>query len=350
MREARQRGLTRGQLRSSAWDHPSHDLYGPAGSVASLPDLCRALRQVLPAGAAFSHLTLARLLDVWLPPLPDWLPVQATLPPGAVRPERSGLWVARTRARLHRPIAVKGLPGVPVSVMIGQLAEDLALLDLVVAVDCVLHRSWCTVGDIREAIKSRQRGAPRLRAALDLVDGRSESPWETILRLLLVLCGFANAEPQGQIYGSTGRLIARGDIWLPGTRRLCEYDGEHHRDRTRHRLDLAREKDLSRHGFERYGYTKPEIVEAPYRIIRDAEDAYGLPHDPTRLSNWWPVFEESTLSASGWSRLLRRLHRFEGQGGRAPRNRELRADGGSAVTLSDHGPAIAVSGRSGGHR
>jgi very-short-patch-repair endonuclease len=344
--EAAARGITRGILRTSAWDHISHDLYGPAGSADALRDRCRALRRVLPPGAAFSHFTLARLLDLWLPRLPDWLPVQATLPPGAVRPERSGLWVARSRARLHRPIAFEDLLGVPIPAMIGQLAEDLTLLDLVVAIDCVLHRSWCSVTDIRRGIKPRQRGAPRLRAALELVDARSESPWETILRLLLVLCGF-DVEPQRLINDAAGRFVARGDIWLPGTRRILEYDGEHHRDRAHHRADLAREKDLSRIDWERYGYSKPEIVDTPRQIIRDAETAYGMAHDPNRLAAWWPVFEESTLSQSGWNRLLHRLHRFTGQGGRTPRQPRLRDGGGLETVSGNRHPAIAVEGAAG---
>lgn len=326
--EASDHGVTRGQLRTSAWDHISHDLYGPAGATASLRDLCRALRHVLPPDAAFSHLTMARLLNLWIPRVPAWLPVQATLPPAAIRPERSGLWVARSRARLPRPIEIEGLPAVPIPVLVGQLAEDLGLIDLVVAIDCVLYRSWCTARDIREAIRPRQRGAPRLRTALEFVDHRSESPWETILRLLLMLCGFRDIKPQHDIYDRLGRFVARGDIWLRGTRRICEYDGEDHRSRTRHRDDLRREKSLFRIEWERYGYTKPEIVDTPLLIVRDAESAYGLPHDPTRLADWWPAFQESTLSPSGWNRYLHRLHRFTGQGGRTPRHRPRLRDGG----------------------
>jgi very-short-patch-repair endonuclease len=337
--EATERGITRGMLRTSTWDHISHDLYGPAGSTTSLHDRCRALQRVLPPGAAFSHLTLARLLDLWLPRMPDWLPVQATLPPRTIRPERSGLWVARSRARLHRPIMLDDLPVLPIPVLLGQLAEDLMLLDLVVAIDCVLHRSWSSVADIRQAIRPRQRGAPRLRTALEFVDPRSESPWETVLRLLLVLCGF-DVEPQHRIYDGAGRFVARGDIWLPGTRRLLEYDGGHHRERTRHRADLAREKGLSRIDWERYGYTKPEIVDTPHQVVRDAENAYGLSHDPGRLAAWWPVFEESTLSPAGWSRLMHRLRRFTGQGGRAPRSPRLREGGGFRTLSNSHRPAI----------
>lgn len=308
--DAARYGLTRERLRSSCWSRPSYGLYARRGTTDDPVGLCRALQLVLPAGAVFSHLTAARLLDLWIPRVPAWLPVQATLPPGATRPDRPGLWVARSRARLSPPIEVQELHLPPVPVVLGQLAEDMSLLDLVIVIDCALHRELCTSADIRAAIRPRQRGAPRVCLALELCDGRSESPWETVLRLLHVVTGF-EVEPQFEVYDAAGVFVGRADLHLRGTRRLPEYDGAIHRDRERHRDDLRRDKALARAGFERYGYTKAEIVPDPRLVIRDAEEAYGLPPDPGRLREWWPLYEESTLSSSGWNRWLHRLHRFD---------------------------------------
>ena len=58
-----------------------------------------------------------------------------------------------------------------------------------------------------------------------------------------------------------------------GTTRYPESDGGEHRDRYRHRRDLARDKGLSRLRLERYGYTTDEIAHCPQTIIRDAEHA-----------------------------------------------------------------------------
>lgn len=185
----------------------------------------------------------------------------------------------------------------------------MALLDLVVAIDGVLHRQWCSRTGLEDALRPRQRGAPRLRRALELSDSRSESPWETVLRLLLVLTGF-EVDPQVEVFDAAGAFLGRADLRLRGTNRLPEYDGASHRDRERHCDDLRREKTLARAGYERYGYTKCEIVSDPRLVVRDAEEACGLPHDPRRLLEWWSVYEESTLSSSGWNRWLRRLHRF----------------------------------------
>ncbi|WP_238993268.1 hypothetical protein [Nocardioides caldifontis] len=72
----------------------------------------------------------------------------------------------------------------------------------------------------------RRRGAPSLRQALELADGRSESPWETLPRILHVACGIA-VQPQYVLLDAAGDEVARADLWLEGTNALHEYDGAH---------------------------------------------------------------------------------------------------------------------------
>jgi hypothetical protein len=308
--EALALGLTDRQLHGPHWSRLSHGLFTPPSTApAPLTARCSALMKVLPAGAAMAHLSAAQLYELWLPGLPAWLPVLAVLPPGELRPERGGLYVFRSRAALPPPVSVGGVAAVPPEVCVGQLAEDLSLVDLVIAIDSALQRKLCTTADITASLRSRQRGLPNLRQALALCDGRSESPWETVLRLLHVTAGF-EVDPQADIRHDDGGFIARADLRIRGTRRLPEYDGAGHREREQHRLDLAREKALAREHWERYGYVAKEILGEPERVIRDAEQALGLPHDGGRLATWCHLVGQSSLTPEGWVRLLRRLHRF----------------------------------------
>ncbi|HEY7042288.1 MAG TPA: hypothetical protein VH419_01330 [Nocardioidaceae bacterium] len=309
LRDALQAGRTRSQMRGPGWTPISHGLYVRREADADLIDRCRHVRPILPWDAACSHLTAARLWSTWLPALPDWLPLQVTIPPGAQRPERAGLYVARSRAALPPPIVVSGVPVLDPALVIGQLAEDLQLIDLVIAIDGFLQQQLCTEDDTWQAIRSRQRGLPMLRRALALVDGRSESRWESVLRLFHVLCKIP-VEAQYPIRDADGEVVARADLRIKETRRLPEYDGANHRDRERHRRDLARDKLLARSNWERYGYTSVEILDNPTQILRDAENALGLRHDRTRLEPWLTEVERSSLSQLGYRRLLRRLHRF----------------------------------------
>ena len=309
LRDAIDAGIGRGTLHGPSWTRISHGLFVPSSAGDGLADRCRQLREVLPAEHVFSHLTAAMLWSVWLPHLPEWLPIHATNAPGRLRPERSGLYVARSRAALPEAWNVDEVPVLAPALVAGQLAEDLALIDLVVALDCLVHRRLCSVRDILDGLRSRQRGLPMLRRALPLVDGRSESPWESALRLLHVLCGIA-VEPQFVIRDDDGEIFARADLRIVDTRRLSEYDGAVHRDKTRHERDLGRDKLLARHGYDRYGYTASELLDHPELVISDAEQALGLPHDRRRVEPWLTEFERSSLSPLGYRRLMRRLRRY----------------------------------------
>lgn len=307
-RDAASFGIKNSTLRGPGWQPVSHGLHRRAGPVRLL-ETCRALLQVLPPGTAFAHLTAATIYGLWVPRAPRDFPVLACLPPGEDRPERSGLYVFRSRAGQLSHRQVQGVPVLAPELVLGQLAEDLCPLDLAVAIDSALRSGHCTLMDIERAIVRRQRGLPVLRLGISLADGRSESPWETRLRLIHRAAGF-QVEPQYVVSDDTGAIIARADLRLSGTRRLPEYDGAPHRSREQHERDLEREKLLARLGFERYGYIARELVHTPERIIADAEEALGLDRDRARLAAWQELVGPSVLTRSGKRRLLHRLHRF----------------------------------------
>jgi hypothetical protein len=76
----------------------------------------------------------------------------------------------------------------------------------------------------------------------------------------LVVAAEVEVEPQKKIYDEWGRFVARADLWVVGTRRIHEYDGEVHRDREVHRTDLARERRLVEIDWQRVGFTSPQLV------------------------------------------------------------------------------------------
>jgi hypothetical protein len=190
-----------------------------------------------------------------------------------------------------------------------ELAQDLSLIDLVPLVDVALAQGSGR-DDILGAARPRSRGARTLRRAVALADGRSESWWESVLRLLHVLTGLGPVEPQVEIRDGEV-FVARADLHLVGTDRYPECDGAEHRTVVRHGHDLTRDKALSRLGKQRYGYTTAEIERRPEMVIRDAEVARGLPHDPRRLRRWWSVARVSTLTGHGRALLRAKLRRYQ---------------------------------------
>lgn len=268
-----------------------------------LADL-HAWSQVLRPMAAFTGLTVAVLGGWWLPPLPASLPVFAAMLSAQNHSRRPGLRI--TRHRWIPPSEVVGgvrVTTVPETVV--ACAQHLRLLDLVVLVDCVLHHGLATLPELEAVAREHRRGAPLLRRALALADARSESPWETILRLLHVVLGIA-VEPQHELYDD-GVLVARGDLLLVGTRMFHEYDGEVHGDRAQRRHDLKRSRRLGRLGYERRGFVSEDVLTQPGTILRDADETLGREHDPSRLHQWYPLVRESLWTPAGRAAFAARL-------------------------------------------
>ena len=307
-RDPESRGFTRAVLRGPDYCQPVNGVSMLASAADDLMARCRAVSLMLSDGAVFTHVTSAQLRGWWLPPLDD-LPLIACTDGEAPHHDRRGVYVRRCEIPTGHRHAVRDVPVASSAWTIVELAEHLALIDLVAVIDGALHLRHTTVEEIRSTMRPGRRGVRMLRRALDLCDGRSESRWESVLRLLHVMSGI-EAEPQHLVRNEFDIIVARADLWIVGTRRLAEYDGADHRDRHQHRKDLKREKCLSRLGFERYGYTAAEILGDPARIVTDAERALGLPGNPSRIGLWIREADRSSLSGRGLAALRRRLRRF----------------------------------------
>lgn len=210
-----------GRVRRSGWERLAHGLYVPAAGRTQLEDL-RAWQVVLPSTAAFTHLTAA-MIRGWWEPATIRQPVFATIPHSEPRPRRPGLVVSRH----PEPPLIEHRRGLRVTTAADTLLEaarDLAVLDLVVLGDCALRMGHLTIPELQRVTARRRRGAPLLRQVIPLLDDRSESPWESIMRVLH-LAAEIPVTPQYKIYDDRGRFVARADLRIDGTRRLQEYDG-----------------------------------------------------------------------------------------------------------------------------
>lgn len=305
--DAADHGLTRGALRRPDYVSPTHGVSMLASRAHLLVARCRAVQLALPADAVFTHVTAAQLRGWWLPDVPD-LPLIACSDGDAPHHERRGVYVRRCTIPPEHRLVVDGVRIASPEWTIIELSEHLALLDLVATIDCALHWGHTSVDAIRASMRKGRRGVRVLRRALDLCDGRSESRWETFLRLVHTLSG-VRVEPQKRIRVG-GEIVARADLGIVGTDRIAEYDGADHRDAQQHRSDLRRDKVLARAGIERFGYTAVELLGDPGRIIADADAALRRNHDPRRVDPWLREVELSSLTVVGRHALGRRLQRF----------------------------------------
>ena len=307
--------IVRGHPRRTGYERVAQGLHVRTDRPLTLVERLRALQAVLPPSAVFTHLTAAAVRGWWLPP-PVPQPVFVAVPLGARYPERAGIRAARLTTM--PPVEwVAGLPLAPAAETLLALARDLAPLDLVPLADSAVRQRSCTVADLSTVSTGRRNGAPALRAVLPLLDARAESPWESVLRVLHQAAEIA-VVPQHVLRDEQGGFVARADLWLTGTRRIHEYDGEVHRELGQHRRDLDRDRRLVELGWQRCGYTAAEVLSGGARIIASADAVLGRPWAGRRLRAWRGLVAASVHTPDGRARLVARWGLREDDGPEGP--------------------------------
>lgn len=238
--------------------------------------------------------------------------VALRLPPGAVLAGRSAAWLFGTellsrdapvtvllptdvRLRPHPQLTVLRSPvpdedrtrfaGLPVTTAL-RTVFDLGRLgpraEALVAVDALLRRRVVRLSALRDYAETRPGwpGAPLLREVLTLAEPLSESPMETRLRLLLLDAGLGPLTAQHEVHAG-GRFLARVDLAWPALRLAVEYDGDHHRERTQFRRDVARLNALRAAGWIVLRFTADDVLRRPEATIALVRQALAERRAPT---------------------------------------------------------------------
>lgn len=248
--DAERRGVSRHRLRTGAFDRLAHDLYVPAGTTASLLDQCRALAHVLPPDHAYCFGTAARLEGLPLPTAFDDR-IHVAVPAGHVVPNRPELV---THTLLLPPAHVTVIDGVRVTTpprTFLDLAVRLRETALVALGDAALHLGVVTHEELMAVVDGavRRRGVVMARCAVRRLDGRAESPPESMTRVWLEDARLPFATPQAVIVDRAGGFVARVDLLIESYRIVIEYEGAYHRDRDQYGRDLSRRNQLEALGY-----------------------------------------------------------------------------------------------------
>jgi hypothetical protein len=174
--------------------------------------------------AALSHSTAARIFD---------LPVRRDLEHRIRLTDPTGQWRRGTDFLVtHAPLTAEQVMRrgplrltVPVRTLV-DCAREWPLEDTVVAMDAALLLALTTPAELQHQAASitHWRGAARAARAVELADGRSESPLETRGRLRIVGAGLPTPELQVEIRVG-GRLVAVVDAWFEESAVAVEFDG-----------------------------------------------------------------------------------------------------------------------------
>lgn len=221
---------------------PANFLERAQGALLSQPD------------GVLSHWSAAQL---WGLPVPRQLlqkQMSVCLPVSNARRQRAGLALRRVRLRATEQTVHGGLPvtTVPRTLLdISRTSPDRAAA--VAAGDAALASGLCTAEEASAALRAgiRTPGIRLARTTVPLLDGRSRSPQESRVRLILHDAGLPAPCPNWPLFGESGSLIAIGDLvylrWLT----WLEYDGfAAHTQRRTFREDPARERRIRARGFD----------------------------------------------------------------------------------------------------
>lgn len=284
-------GIPRATVDSSAFRRLLHGII----VAADVPD--SAVLRVKAAlachfdSAFASHASAAR---VWRVPVQTRPGEHVTVPDQAHRLRRAGITTH------HRPgAAIVVREGVRVSALVDlfvELAEELSLVELVVAGDWMVRRHRVGIKELRRAAMRATGPHARLaRQAARYVRARVDSPMETRLRMLIVLAGLPEPEVNMTVRLVDGDEVRRFDLCWPEVRVVVEYDGRHHVERVEQwEADLDRREEIDDDEWRTLVvvasgiYTEPErTVRRVFRLLerRGLED---LPERPSE--DWRPHF------------------------------------------------------------
>jgi hypothetical protein len=235
-------------------------------------------------------------------------PVFVALREGDPCPHRAGLFVSRHPDRVPSELVSDIRLTTPAETLLAA-ARDLGVLDLVLMGDSALRLGHCTIDELVATAAQRRRGAPMLRKVIGLLDQRSESPWESVMRVLH-RAAHIPVEPQHKVFDRWGRFVARGDLWIVGTNRLHEFDGGKHREPDRQSSDLTRDRLLIEADWQRLGYTKTQLLNDGGSIIASTDKLLGRSWDPSRLRLWNGLIADSMFGRPGRARAVRNWRTF----------------------------------------
>lgn len=150
----------------------------------------------------------------------------------------------------------------PAEALYAELCRRTSLEDRVAAIDLACAAPVTSLARFT-AWLDRNPGTPgSIREAVGLASEHAASPPEVRMRLVWVRdAGWASPLVNTDVYDPSGRFIGRPDLLDAEVGVFGEYSGALHRDRERHRSDVARMERLQAHGLEGFEIVAGDTAE-----------------------------------------------------------------------------------------
>jgi very-short-patch-repair endonuclease len=205
--------------------------------------------------------------------------VEVRVPRTQTRVKLAGVRARCSSQTAKVPRAVLGLAAVDVTPALDTVLDccvDRPMLEAVVIADSALRRKLITLEELRAGVADRSgtSGARKLRRLLTLVDERSGSVLESMLRYLLNTNGLWPPS-QRIIRNRDGkRVVGRVDFCFPDSWLVIECDGRRWHDPADARnSDRERDNGLARSGWRVLRFTWAEVRHSPSLVLACVRDA-----------------------------------------------------------------------------
>jgi hypothetical protein len=250
-------GPTRHQARRGLWRQTTYGFHVPSSTDSGVVEQ-RILEQSMRVGAdgavtgwAALRLYGAAFFDGFGRDARTPLPVPLVTPRKLSDTAESV--ASRVSLAGHRIWSVQGVRCVGVErAVVDEILRCNELREAVVVIDMACAARITSLQRIASYVERHPRaGNKRALDALALADEGSLSPQETRMRLVWVIdAGWPPPLCNPTVYRTDGDVVGRPDLLDPATGVAGEYDGALHRDRTRHRTDVARADRFRQSGLE----------------------------------------------------------------------------------------------------
>jgi hypothetical protein len=265
--------LTRAQLQSGLYRRLFQNVYADPGLPADHRLYARGAMLVMPADAVLGGRSAAAWFDA-----PFAAPVDPVLvvvgPDSAWRGPR-GIRVHRTSVNTAEVITIDNAEDVVRVTSPLRTAWEIGTLEsLVTAVallDAMVRAGHVDTTSLDRLARARRGhwGARRFSRVVPLVDGRSESRPESLVRVACVRAGLPAPVPQ-YVVTAGGEFLGRVDLAWPEARLIVEYEGAHHFDELQIRQDDQRYRRLTAAGWRVIRLSSADLRDLAFVVARIA--------------------------------------------------------------------------------
>lgn len=295
---ALRRGVSKKRTRASDLTTPSRGIRVPVQAEFELLDSCRTLTEATPQ-SFISHVTAARIHGLYLPQrFAQQQSLDLAKSASEARPRRKGVHGRQLKLARSDLVVCAGVPMTSLQRTLLDLAPMLTVEELVDIADqlaCEHHRSFgrqvfpLVSLDVLKAYVAehpRHRGLAKLHKALDLARVGSDSPRESMLRLMIGRWPLPEFKHNVEIRDENGVGKVGPDLGCEEYRTCAEYDGAHHFSPTQQAKDHDRDYITNKLGWHQVLINNDDIRAGELVVITKIARALKLGGwaDPTNLA------------------------------------------------------------------